>query len=498
MTDARRSDASAPVNAVWFRADLRVSDNAALAAACRDRDARVIAFFLLAPDQWREHGWSPARVDLVRRTLGELSRSLAALNIPLVIRRADRFADAPAALGSLVRERGVTSLHFNREYEVNEVRRDDAVARELRSLGVEIHAHHDQCVMEPGSVVTKESKTYTVFTPFKKAWIAAVRSGGGISLHATPAARAVPAAIDPDPVPDSLAEFTGLARPDLWPAGEDHALDRLREFARGRIDRYKELRDLPAVNATSVLSPYLAIGAISPRQCVRAALDANAGSYDSGSPGAVHWISEIVWREFYRHLTAAFPRLCMGRAFRPETEALEWRDAPDEFAAWCEARTGIPIIDAAMRQLLQTGWMHNRLRMIVAMFLTKNLLIDWRRGESFFMRHLVDGDLAQNNGGWQWSASTGTDAAPYFRIFNPVTQSRTFDPGGEFLRKFLPELAPLDDDAIHEPWKAGGLLHARVSYPAPIVDLSASRARALEAWRKIKGQPVPTRPFDDA
>ncbi|MDO9320458.1 MAG: FAD-binding domain-containing protein, partial [Pseudomonas sp.] len=237
----------------------------------------------------------------------------------------------------------------------------------------------------------------------------------------------------------------------------------------------------------SQLSAYLAAGVISPRQCLHAALSNNRGEFDTGNPGAVCWINELLWREFYKHILVGYPRVSRHRAFRPNTEAVAWRNAPDELAAWQAGRTGIPIVDAAMRQLLTTGWMHNRLRMIVAMFLTKNLLIDWREGERFFMRHLIDGDLAANNGGWQWSSSTGTDSAPYFRIFNPQRQSERFDAEGRFIRHWLPVLAEVGKKDIHNPSALSqyGGLFGRPDYPKPIVDLSKSRARALAAFKQL-------------
>ena len=289
-----------------------------------------------------------------------------------------------------------------------------------------------------------------------------------------------------DPLP---GEVEGFARPsqalrDLWPAGEDEARQRLATFADQQIDYYQDERDFPAKPGTSQLSAYLAAGVISPRQCLHAALQSNQGEFESGSPGAVTWINELLWREFYKHILVGYPRVSKQRAFRAETEALAWRQVPEELAAWQEARTGLPIIDAAMRQLLETGWMHNRLRMVVAMFLTKNLLIDWREGERFFMRHLIDGDLAANNGGWQWSASTGTDAAPYFRIFNPLSQSEKFDREGLFIKHWLPELAGLDKKAVHNPAALGSLFGV-AGYPKPMVDLGRSRDRALAAFRNL-------------
>lgn len=213
-------------------------------------------------------------------------------------------------------------------------------------------------------------------------------------------------------------------------------------------------------------------------------MQSNQGEFESGKVGAVTWINELLWREFYKHVLVGYPRVSRHRAFRPETEALAWRDAPEELLAWQQARTGLPIIDAAMRQLLETGWMHNRLRMVVAMFLTKNLLIDWREGERFFMRHLIDGDLAANNGGWQWSASTGTDSAPYFRIFNPLSQSEKFDAEGVFIKHWLPELAGLNEKDVHNPANLGGLFGG-VDYPPPMVNLSTSRLRALAAFKNL-------------
>jgi deoxyribodipyrimidine photo-lyase len=292
--------------------------------------------------------------------------------------------------------------------------------------------------------------------------------------------------IDSDEIPLHVESFETPSNTlrALWPAGEAEARSRLDTFADTRIDAYKSERDFPAKPGTSQLSAYLAAGVISPRQCLHAALQSNQGEFESGKVGAVTWINELLWREFYKHILVGYPRVSRHRAFRPETEALAWRDAPEELAAWQEARTGLPIIDAAMRQLLETGWMHNRLRMVVAMFLTKNLLIDWREGERFFMRHLIDGDLAANNGGWQWSSSTGTDSAPYFRIFNPLSQSEKFDSEGLFIKHWLPKLTGLNKKELHNPADLDGLFGV-ADYPAPIVDLSASRVRALAAFKNL-------------
>jgi deoxyribodipyrimidine photo-lyase len=288
-------------------------------------------------------------------------------------------------------------------------------------------------------------------------------------------------------VPARVKGFESSVDPGLWPAGERAAAKRLEAFVDGRISRYKTDRELPGVDGTSTLSPYLAVGAISPRQCLKAAVEWNKGKLSGGHPGADQWIAELIWREFYRHVLVAFPRVCMGRAFKSETDRIRWRYDEGEFAAWCEGRTGYPIVDAAMRCLNATGWMHNRLRMVAAMFLAKDLLIDWRWGEKYFMQRLVDGDLASNNGGWQWSASTGTDAAPYFRIFNPVSQSRKCDPEGVFIRKWVPELAGVSGDEVHDPSELPPLVRAGLRYPEKMVDHGEARERVMSAFAAVRG-----------
>jgi len=287
-------------------------------------------------------------------------------------------------------------------------------------------------------------------------------------------------------VPQGVDGFgPGPVHADLWPAGERKALRRLDRFVERRIDRYHEDRDYPSIEGTSALSPWLACGALSPRQCLQAAAEANLGEIDSGRRGVTTWIAELVWREFYRHVLVGFPRVSRGRAFRRETDRLPWRGDDEALRRWREGRTGVPIVDAAMRQMRATGWMHNRLRMIAAMYLAKDLFLDWRSGEAVFMRGLVDGDFANNNGGWQWSASTGVDAAPYFRVFNPVRQSERWDPEGRFIRTWCPELAGLGPKEIHDPSRLGAGRLARLDYPEPLVDHGLARERVVEAFKSL-------------
>jgi deoxyribodipyrimidine photo-lyase len=442
---------------VWFRNDLRLTDNPALSDACeRAGDTAVIGVYLAAADQAREHGEGDPRLGFVRQTLEVLRDDLAALGIPLVIVAAPRFEDAPAALMAIARERGARSLCFNAEYGYNEVRRDQAVQRACGQQGLDCRAHQGDVILPPGSVLTGSGEPYSVFTPFKRRWQSLVSVG---DLTPLPTPSAVGPAITPEPLARAVGALPTLPVDPDWPAGEAEAVQRLGSFVEGALLAYERDRDLPAVAGTSRLSPYLALGAISVRTCYQRAASA-AGER------AAAWLNELIWREFYRHVMALFPHVGQGRAFRRHLDRLQWRHDPDALDAWRAGMTGYPLVDAGMRELAQTGYMHNRVRMVTAMFLTKHLLIDWREGERHFMSRLRDADFASNNGGWQWSASTGTDAAPYFRIFNPTSQAERFDKDGAYVRRFVPELA---DGARR--------------YPDPIVDHRTARQRALDFFR---------------
>jgi len=470
---------------VWFRSDLRATDNTALQHACAESDAGVIGLFVISPGDWRAHDVAAVRVDFILRTLRELSATLDRLNIPLIIAHAPTPRDVHARVLETLAAHNCDTLFFNREYEINERRRDDAIGLSLKAHGVTVRSFTDQVVLEPGTVRTESETFFTVYSPFRRAWHR-VREQASTVRSLPIAQPQAPTTIKPSPVPTSIAGFESPVAAELWPAGEKHAQQRLARFAASsRIQSYKHDRDFPGVDGTSTLSPYLTVGALSPRQCLHAAADANDGKYDGGRAGPEQWINELIWREFYHHVLVGFPRVCMGRAFKPATERIPWRDAASDLQAWKDGRTGYPIVDAAMRQLRGMGWMHNRLRMIAAMFLTKDLFIDWRHGEKFFMQHLIDGSLASNNGGWQWSASTGTDAQPYFRIFNPYSQSEKFDPGGDFIRTWLPELRSVEGDAIHDPSRLPALLRGKIDYPPPIVDHAAARERVLGAFQAI-------------
>lgn len=464
---------------VWLRTDLRVADNPALYNAMSQ--GPTLALYLVTPEQWQQHQDSQNKLEFWRLNLIQLAEQLQQLGVPLRVRCVPRWGDIPEHLAPLCQQYSVQTLHFNDEYGVNEQRRDQQVQTGLSALGIGCHRYLDQLFFAPGTVLTQAGRPIQVYSAFRKQCHARL-------LQHLPKPLPRPKAQSPldifsDQIPARFSELEAISLSD-WPVGEAAAQRMLEHFVSEHLAQYAEARDFPARTGTSRLSPYLTAGVLSARQCLQAALSLTSGHFDPQQLGFITWVDELLWREFYRHILHAYPRLSMGYAFKPETEALRWRHAPEDLAAWQQGCTGFPIVDAAMRCLKATGWMHNRLRMIVAMFLSKNLLIDWHAGEQWFMQHLLDGDLAQNNGGWQWSASTGTDAVPYFRLFNPITQSEKFDPQGDFIRRWIPELAHVSAKQIHNPATLGGLFGV-AGYPQPILDLSQSRERALQAFKSL-------------
>jgi len=463
---------------VWFRRDLRLYDQPALAAACESGPA--LALFVVSPTQWEEHQEAHVKLDLWRRALINLQPALADRGVALKLLRVEQWHDLPDELLAFCQQHNITEIHCNREQGVHERRRDRACYTLLKSAGISMNAHNGQTLLEPGSLKTGSGGVYRVFSPFARACRARLRAEP-LSLTPIPKPQPLPANWTLDPIdavwPEALPSLA-----QLWPVDRASIEQRLSDFLNKHINEYETARNFPADPGTSKLSPYLTSGLLSPAECLNAALAFNQGELETGQEGIRSWINELIWREFYWHLLNGFPKLSMHQPLRAETSAVQWRDAPEDFEAWCEGRTGIPLVDAAMRQLLETGWMHNRLRMVVAMFLTKNLLIDWRHGEAFFMRHLIDGELAANNGGWQWSASTGADSAPYFRVFNPISQSQKFDTEGTFIRHWLPALSGLDNKSIHDP---SATQRQSLGYPAAIVDLKSSRVRAIEAFKRL-------------
>jgi deoxyribodipyrimidine photo-lyase len=461
---------------LWFRDDLRVNDNAAVSAALHcDPTTQITTVFLTADDEWATFGYGANRLYYTEQLLKSLAHELAQRGIQFQVIRLSDYASQIRWITDYCRRERVTDLYFNQEYQWNERMRDHQIAAELNH--VSIHSFVDRVILQPSTVLTGDDRYYSVFSPFKKRWLAVYQENNHAPYQ-------LPESKRPKTTPVSWMSLVESPESDLtaFATNERQALDDLDAFIETKLTRYDASRNQPSIRGTSRLSAALARGLLSPRQCIKAAEDAMRRPISDFPESAFAWINELIWRDFYQHLLVGFPRLSKNKAFRPETEALQWRNNETEIEAWKNGLTGIPIVDAGMRELKATGWMHNRVRMIVAQFLTKNLLCDWRIGEAHFMRYLVDSDLGANNGGWQWSASTGTDAAPYFRVFNPVSQGETHDSEGDYICRYIPELSSLPKSKRHSPWLAS-VPHG---YIGPIVDLKSSRQRAIDAFKDLK------------
>lgn len=453
-----------PVALGWFRRDLRLHDNPAWADATADAEA--VALVVIEPALLSAAG--PWRRDTYLAALAGLDQSLKEAGAALWLAVGDPAEIVPRVADDIGAQRVVTNADVTRW----STSRDRRVSQ---ALNVPLIAHWGTVVHPPGGVLTAAGTLSRVFTPFYKRWV---------RIPLPPATRIGSASIVSPPREFTVAEVLGDQSRETW--GENDALDRLDCWLR-RVDRYDDHRDFPELSGTSELSAALHFGLLSPAHVVSAV--------GTGTPGRRGFVRQLAWRDWYTHITAEKPDIDR-ESLRPQYDRIKWisgHDADDDFKAWRTGMTGYPIVDSAMRELAATGWMHNRLRMIAASFLVKDLLIDWRRGERWFRRMLSDGDIAQNAGNWQWVAGTGPDSAPYFRIFNPVTQSKRFDSEGRYLRRWLPELSALANRDIHAPWRAKPLDLASagvtlgVDYPAPIVDHAAARDRTLKAYRDATG-----------
>ncbi|WP_409075396.1 deoxyribodipyrimidine photo-lyase [Pantoea sp. C3] len=467
---------------VWLRNDLRINDNLALHAACRDSKAKVIALYIATPKQWQQHDMAPKQAAFIYQSLLLLQETLADRGIELYYHQCTDFNASVDYLTTFCEQHKIDNLFYNYQYEFNERQRDAKVEKQLDENGVICQGFDDSVLLAPGSVQTGDRSMYKVFTPFSKAFVRRLHQGLPECVPAPRARDGAPLRIHKKIPPFSYqaADFDQA----LFPPGEAAALRQLRHFATQPILDYSSARDMPAIDGTSRLSVYLATGVLSPRQCLHRVLKEHTAALDDNR--VFVWLNELIWRDFYRHLMVAYPALCKHQPFIQWTHNVEWQQNDEHFTAWKEGRTGYPIVDAAMRQMNDIGWMHNRLRMITASFLVKDLLLHWHGGERYFMQQLIDGDLAANNGGWQWAASTGTDAAPYFRIFNPTTQGERFDKQGEFIRHYLPELSDVPDSDIHQP-HAWAKKHNKVlDYPAPIVEHKDARKKTLDAFERAK------------
>ena len=479
---------------VWMRRDLRADDHAALHHALRDA-RQVWCAFVFDREILDPLPRADRRVEFIRDSLVGVDAALQAAaaahgvaGVGLIVRHGRADEELPRLAGEL----RVQAVYANRDDEPRAQARDARVLGRLAGQGIALHLSKDHVVFERDEVMTLGGQPFSVFTPYKNAWLKKLApfylAAHPVSRHAASLAplpegmRGVPTLAQIGFVPTNLHQL----RLPTGPAGAQELLEDFLE----RIDGYHETRDFPAVKGPSYLSTHLRFGTLSIRHAAREAHHRMV----AGSRGAEVWLSELIWRDFYQQILFHHPRV-VDHAFRPGYDRIRWehgRHADELFAAWCEGRTGYPLVDAAMQQIRQTGYMHNRLRMVTASFLVKDLGIAWQRGERWFAEQLNDYDLAANNGGWQWAASTGCDAQPYFRIFNPVTQSEKFDPEGRFIRRYLPQLAGLPARLIHAPWLArpvelaeAGVVLGR-DYPTPVVAHDEARARTLQRYEVVK------------
>ncbi|KAH7887641.1 DNA photolyase, FAD-binding/Cryptochrome [Phlebopus sp. FC_14] len=507
----------------WMRmGDLRITDNRALAAASsqavKDK-LPLVVLFVISPEDYIAHDRSKRRIDFTLRNLAKIKDALAELNIPFHTITHSPRRTLPAKVVSLLDSFQSTRLFANIEYEVDELRRDIQICSLAKQKGIKPCYLHDRCIIEPGVVTTKGGKAHTVYSPYQRIWIATLNDSISDYLKESPSPEENASDVRQHPI---LGPLFNTAIPEyvegfelesndkqtmagVWPAGSDAAQQVLSRFLqtksrasqlgvadplaegaehsdkRSRVLVYHESRNRGDRDTTSRLSPYFSAGVISSRECVRASMElAGSKNVDAGRTGIGCWIRELAWRDFYTNVLAHFPRVSMGRPFQEKMADVNWEVNDAHLQAWKEGKTGIPIIDAAMRQANTMGWMHNRMRMIVAVFLSKDLMVDWRLGERYFMEQFIDGDLANNNGGWQWSASTGVDPAPYFRLFNPYSQSTKADPTGDYIRTFVPELKNLRGPEIHNP---PAKIADKLGYPRPIVDHAEVRQRALRRYK---------------
>ncbi len=442
----------------WIRRDLRLRDNPALHASLEA--GPVVPVFILDPVF---DSASPRRKDFLHEGLHILDQELHRRGSHLVVRKGKPLE----ALRQLIRETSATEIFAEEDFTPYARKRDSEIEHHLP-----LNLVNGQTVHHPTAVLKSDGKPYTVYTPYSKAWKAILPAK--CTLNPVPEKINTPPGIKGEPLPRYKVN-------PLFPAGENEALVRLEEFLHRRIYSYGEDRNRMDLDGTSSLSPYLRFGMLGLRQAVSAARQAMVETRGDASRSAEVWLNELIWREFHIQILYHFPYVAKT-AFNPSLVNIRWRNNEDEFQAWKEGRTGVPVVDAAMRQLKEIGWMHNRARMIVASYLVKDLLIDWRWGEAWFMENLLDGDIAANNGGWQWTAGTGTDAAPYFRIFNPVLQSAKFDPHGEYIRQWIPELRGVDAKDIHAPWE--NEVHIQGYPPRPIIE--RDKDRTLTAYQESK------------
>ena len=467
---------------VWFRRDLRDYDHAALYHALK-HSAQVYCAFIFDTDILNKlTDKHDRRVEFIWESIKELKSALRTKGGDLIVVHGNAKDEIP----KLAKALQVEAVFTNHDYEPDAISRDAHVAAQLKTNSIAFHHFKDQVIFEKNEVLSMAGKPYSVFTPYKNMWFKSIND---FFLRAYPVDAYIEKLAKVDGNHDfgklMSIESLGFERTNLLqmrlPTGMSGASQLFADFT-DRMQRYKEARDFPGIKGVSYLSVHLRFGTISIRHLARTAMQI-------GGTGAETWLSELIWRDFYFQILHHHPHIADGKAFKTEFESLPFPNNPDYYKAWCDGKTGYPLVDAAMRQLNNTGFMHNRLRMVAASFLVKDLLIDWRWGERYFAEKLIDFDFSANNGGWQWAASTGCDAQPWFRIFNPTTQSERFDANGRFIRKYVTELSNCNDKEIHAPWLMSAARQSAINitigrdYPLPIVDHSIQRVLALDLYK---------------
>ena len=454
---------------VWLRRDLRLHDHTPLSLATRNHESVTVCFVFDTVILDKLSNPADRRLTFIYDSLMEIKKQLQALGSDLILLCGDPTTEIPKLASSLK----VSVVYTGRDYEPYAKKRDDEVTSKLSQNGIQFKSVRDQVIFESKEILNQQGGAFKVFTPYKNAWLKKLSSDTArVTTQKVDENKFIPKAKMKEWIREITLESLGFKRQSLFSQpGTQAGLLALSQF-KNHISEYAESRNYPSqTEGTSQLSPHLRFGTISIRDCFRMA------NLVSGT-GSETWKSELIWREFYQMLLDQFPHVASGKCFKPEYDKIKWPGSEDHYQAWCSGETGFPIVDAAMRHFNATGWMHNRLRMIVASFLVKDLLVDWRKGEAYFARHLLDYDLASNSGGWQWSASVGCDAQPYFRIFNPESQSEKFDADGSFIRSEIPELGKLSKKDIHNPPPL-----MRGKYPAPIVEHDVQRKKALALFK---------------
>jgi len=485
---------------IWLREDLRLEDHEGFKQAQENYSDQTsgqtpaqtcLALYIFTPETWLDHDRSASQIYFIVENLKLMSEKLKNLNIPLKILNLNTFKQVPEALLKFCQTYQIENIYAARNYGLDELNRDKNCAELLQKFNIKINFRNDFVFFPPHKILKPDGQPYKIFTAYKKAWVQkALEIPSNFLIFNSP--YQIQSQVKTDMASDAIpSEIIGFSCPQdhaykNWVLSEENLKNKFKNFIKNHLENYAKNRDFPALNKNSQLSPYLAIGVINIRSILNLLMqERSCGSFLDllAQEGPAMFINELIWRDFYQMILFNFPRVSKHQPYLLETNQIHWSGDKNLFKSWCEGQTGFPIIDASMRCLNQTGFLHNRLRMIVAMFLTKILWIDWRWGEAYFMKNLIDGELGANNGGWQWCASTGTDSVPYFRIFSPLLQSQKFDPEGEFIRQYIPELKNLDYKNIHDP---DLLTRKNLGYPEPVVNYSAQRKFAIESFKKIK------------